>query len=76
VGGRLQPDREPGDVSGAIGFPRHCDAVRAIDPDHILFLEGNRYSVDRRVRRAMGEHRYTVHDYALPGLYDGGDYPG
>ena len=74
------PINEPGDVSGtAIGpfYRRLHDAVRAIDPDHILFLEGNRYSVDFDVFGDPWPNTvYTVHDYALPGLYDGGDYPG
>ena len=74
------PINEPGDVDGAVIGPfyrRLHDAVRAIDPDHILFLEGNRYAVDFS---AFGDPLpntvYTVHDYALPGLIDGGDYPG
>src|SRR5215831_16179688 len=43
------PINEPGDASGEVIGPfyrRLHDAVRAVDPDHILFLEGNRYSVD------------------------------
>jgi endoglucanase len=74
------PINEPGDVSGqAIGpfYRRLHEAVRAIDPDHILFLEGNRYSLDFDVFGEPWPNTvYTVHDYALPGLYDGGDYPG
>jgi endoglucanase len=74
------PINEPGDVSGrAIGpfYRRLHDAVRAIDGDHILFLEGNRYSLDFDVFGEPWPNTvYTVHDYALPGLYDGGDYPG
>jgi len=74
------PINEPGDVSGAaIGpfYRRLHDAIRAVDPDHILFLEGNRYSLDFHVFGEPWPHTvYTLHDYALPGLYDGGDYPG
>jgi endoglucanase len=74
------PINEPGDVGGAaIGpfYQRLHDAVRAVDPDHVLFLEGNRYSLDFDVFGEPWPNTvYTVHDYALPGLYDGGDYPG
>jgi aryl-phospho-beta-D-glucosidase BglC (GH1 family) len=71
---------EPADPSGAALMPvyrRLYDAVRAVDPDHILFIEGNRYSLDFHM---FGEPWpnvvYTTHDYALPGFIDGGPYPG
>ena len=74
------PINEPGDVNGAaIGpfYRRLYEAVRAIDPDHVLFLEGNRYSLDFDLFGDPWPNTvYTLHDYALPGLYDGGDYPG
>ena len=74
------PINEPGDVDGTVIAPfyrRLHDAVRAIDTDHILFLEGNRYSVDFAMfGDPLPNTVYTVHDYALPGLIDGGDYPG
>jgi endoglucanase len=58
-------------------YRRLYDAIRAIDPDHIIFLEGNRYSLDFHM---FGEPWpnvvYTNHDYALPGFIDGGPYPG
>jgi len=80
VGGRLQPDERAGRRGGeTIGpfYQRLHDAIRAVDPDHILFLEGNRYSLDFDVFGEPWPNTvYTVHDYALPGLYDGGDYPG
>jgi hypothetical protein len=74
------PINEPGDPDGTVIVPfyrRLFEAVRSVDPEHILFLEGNRYALDFD---AFGEPWpntvYTVHDYALPGLVDGGDYPG
>ncbi len=74
------PINEPGDVEGTVIAPfyrRLYDAVRAVDADHILFFEGNRYSVDFDMfGDALPNTVYTVHDYALPGLIDGGDYPG
>jgi endoglucanase len=71
---------EPADPSGEIVGPyyeRLRDAIRAIDPDHILFLDGNRYSVDFHMFDPSWENVvWTAHDYALPGFADGGDYPG
>jgi endoglucanase len=71
---------EPADPTEQMIMPvyrRLYDAIRAIDPDHILFLEGNRYSQDFHM---FGEPWpnvvYTNHDYALPGLVYGGAYPG
>ena len=71
---------EPADPTERMLMPvyrRMYDAIRAIDPDHIQFLEGNRYSLDFHM---FGEPWpnvvYTTHDYALPGFIDGGPYPG
>ena len=70
------PINEPYDPSEQCIMPvyrRLVDAIRAIDPDHLIFLEGNRYSVDFHM---FGEPWpgvvYTNHDYALPGFIDGG----
>ncbi len=74
------PLNEPGDVGGAaIGpfYERLHETVRAVDPEHILFLEGNRLSLDFGMFGEPWPNTvYTVHDYALPGFFDGGDYPG
>lgn len=74
------PINEPYDPSEARIMPvyrRLVDAIRAIDPNHLIFLEGNRYSLDFSM---FGEPWpgvvYTNHDYALPGFIDGGPYPG
>jgi aryl-phospho-beta-D-glucosidase BglC (GH1 family) len=71
---------EPADPSNEMLIPvyqRLLDAIRAIDPDHILFLEGNRYSQDFQM---FGEPWpnvvYCIHNYPLPGFADGGPYPG
>ncbi len=73
-------DNEPGDASEEMIVPfyqRLYQAIRAIDPDHILFLEGNRYSTEFHMFTETWPHViYTVHDYALPGFIDGGPYPG
>jgi endoglucanase len=74
------PVNEPGDVSEEkIGpfYRRVHEAIRAVDPDHILFLEGNRYSLDFHMfGEPLPNVVYTTHDYALPGFIDGGPYPG
>lgn len=74
------PMNEPGDVSAELILPfyrRLYQAMRAVDPDHILFLEGNRYSTEFHMFTETWPHVvYTVHDYALPGFVNGGPYPG
>jgi len=74
------PINEPYDPSERLIEPiyrRLVDAIRAIDPHHLIFLEGNRYSKDFHM---FGEPLpgvvYTHHDYAVPGHIDGGPYPG
>ncbi|MHC3000117.1 glycoside hydrolase family 5 protein [Microbacterium sp. HJ5] len=74
------PVNEPADAHGtAIGpFYRRLEAaIRAVDPDHILFLDGNRYSTQfDQLGDPLPNCVYTAHDYALPGFVDGGPYPG
>lgn len=74
------PVNEPGDPEAEMIVPfyeRLYKAIRAIDPDHILFLEGNRYSTEFHMFTEVWPHTvYTVHDYALPGFINGGPYPG
>jgi endoglucanase len=71
---------EPADPGGKVVEPfsrRLYDAVRSVDPEHIIFVEGNRYSQEFHM---FGEPWpncvYTTHDYALPGFVTGGPYPG
>jgi endoglucanase len=74
------PVNEPGDPTGEAIMPlyrRLHDAIRAVDPERMLFLEGNRYSLDFHMFGEPWENVvYTNHDYALPGFVDGGPYPG
>ena len=74
------PINEPGDVEGTtIGpFYRRLEAaIRAVDPEHVLFLDGNRYSTQfDQLGDPLPNTVYTAHDYALPGFVDGGPYPG
>jgi aryl-phospho-beta-D-glucosidase BglC (GH1 family) len=71
---------EPADPTSARLEPfyrRLEKAIRRIDSDHILFLEGNRYSTEFHMfGEPLTNVVYTNHDYALPGFVDGGPYPG
>jgi endoglucanase len=71
---------EPADPTGRQVFPfykRLRDAIRKIDPRHILFLEGNSYATDFSTFTEVWDNVvYTNHDYAIPGFIGGGDYPG
>jgi aryl-phospho-beta-D-glucosidase BglC (GH1 family) len=64
------PINEPADPSESQIEPfyrRLYQAIRAIDPNHILFLEGNRYSLDFHMfKEPLPNVVYTTHDYALP----------
>lgn len=80
------PLNEPSDVTGEkIGpfYARLERAIRAVDPHHVLFLDGNRYSTDFSMfldpARGIGPFENTVwtaHDYALPGIAAVSRYPG
>ena len=77
------PINEPSDPTGVRLVPfyeRLEAAVRAIDPRHILFLDGNKYSTDFSAFNARSEPLancvYTAHDYALPGITSATAYPG
>jgi len=71
---------EPSDPSGVLlnsFYQRVVDAIRTIDPEHIIFLEGNRYSRDFSMfGPPLPNVVYTLHDYAAPGFINGGAYPG
>jgi aryl-phospho-beta-D-glucosidase BglC (GH1 family) len=71
---------EPGDPSGAVVGPFHdrlVAAVREIDPDHIVFVDGNTYSTDFSIFAEPYENAiFACHDYARAGMAFGGPYPG
>lgn len=71
---------EPAEPTGEKVIPyykRLREAIVKIDPDHILFLEGDRYAVDfSKFTEVWDNVVYTNHDYAIPGFITGGDYPG
>ncbi|MEV5896611.1 glycoside hydrolase family 5 protein [Nonomuraea fuscirosea] len=74
------PVNEPGDLTGKVIGPfydRLVKAIRAADPGHVLFLDGNTYSTDFSIFREVYENTvFVLHDYALAGFAHGGPYPG
>jgi aryl-phospho-beta-D-glucosidase BglC (GH1 family) len=78
------PINEPSDRTGEVlpaYYQRLEKAIRAVDPRHMLFLDGNKYSTDfsalRRIREPLPNVVYSTHDYALPGIAStAGGYPG
>ncbi len=69
---------EPADPTGKKLFPyykRLYNAIKKVDPNHIMFLEGDRYAKDfSKFTEVWDNVVYTNHDYAGPGF--GGKYPG
>jgi len=74
------PMNEPADESRtAIGpfYDRLTKAIRAVDPAHTLFLDGNTYSTEFDIFQEPLENTvYVCHDYVASGLGYGGPYPG
>ncbi|MEO3924066.1 cellulase family glycosylhydrolase [Micromonosporaceae bacterium B7E4] len=74
------PVNEPADPSGEVIGPysrRLVEAIRQVDPEHIVILEGNRYSNDFDVYgEPLPNVIYSHHDYAPPGYVPDGRYPG
>jgi hypothetical protein len=71
---------EPNDPVGDMLIPvtrRLYDTVRVADPDHLVFIDGNRYSSDFSLfTEPWPGVVYAAHDYALCGMLPGGLYPG
>lgn len=71
---------EPADESRVLVGPvyqRILEAVRRIDPDHTIYLDGNTYSTQFDIFDDVWENTvYTLHDYVPSGFGRGGPYPG
>ena len=71
---------EPADPTGQVVAPffqRLRDAIRKVDPAHILFIEGNTYAREFDMFDPTWKNVvYTNHDYAAPGFPSSGPYPG
>jgi endoglucanase len=53
------------------------EAIRSVDGNHLIFLEGNRYSLDFDMfENIYPDTVYSLHNYEAPGFMDGGEYPG
>jgi endoglucanase len=71
---------EPADESRSVVGPfyaRLSTAIRAVDPEHILFFDGNTYSTEFDVfDEPLDNAVYTLHDYVAAGLGPRAEYPG
>jgi endoglucanase len=71
---------EPADEEGDRLLAWYSEAarrVRDIDPDRMLFLDGNKYSTDFSMfTEPLPNTVYTAHDYVMAGLDPHGHYPG
>lgn len=74
------PINEPADDSGQVlpaFYDRLAGAIRAVDPHHILFLDGNHYSAEFDIfGDPIDNTVYTCHDYARAGFARSTGYPG
>ena len=71
---------EPADEEGdrlIAWYSETARRVRHIDPDRMLFLDGNKYSTDFSMfTEPLANTVYTAHDYVMAGLDPHGHYPG
>jgi aryl-phospho-beta-D-glucosidase BglC (GH1 family) len=71
---------EPNDPVGNALIPvtrRLYDAVLAVDPEHLVFIDANRYSSDFSLFPDPWPNVvYSFHDYAMCGFIEGVAYPG
>jgi len=74
------PMNEPGDPAHTnlqAWYARVEKAIRAVDPDHILFLDGNTYAMDfSAFKTVLPNCVYAIHDYATMGFPAGEPYLG
>lgn len=58
-------------------YKRVEKAIREVDPDHILFLDGNSYSMDfTAFEEVLPNCVYSIHDYSNMGFPAGEPYVG
>lgn len=58
-------------------YARIEKAIRQVDPDHILFLDGNTYAMDfSAFKQVLPNCVYAIHDYATMGFPAGEPYVG
>jgi endoglucanase len=74
------PLNEPADPTaqrvGSV-YRKLVDAIREVDENHILFLDGNRYATDFHFfGEPLPNVVYSPHDYPPPAFMPGARYPG
>jgi len=58
-------------------YQRVIEAIRAVDPEPVIFLDGNRFATDFTHFDPPFENTvYSIHDYPAPGGTGAVDYPG
>lgn len=58
-------------------YRRVEEAIRSVDPDHILWLDGNTYSMDfTGFKEILPNCVYAIHDYSNMGFPAGNPYTG
>jgi len=68
---------DPDHVNLQSWYRRVEKAIRAVDPDHILFLDGNTYAMDfSAFKEVLPNCVYAIHDYATMGFPSGEPYVG
>lgn len=71
-----EPADETGELVGPV-YKRIFDAVREIDAEHTIYLDGNTYATDfSAFDEAWDNTVYVLHDYVAAGLGRGTGYPG
>ncbi|KAL4874577.1 putative glucanase [Aspergillus karnatakaensis] len=74
------PVNEPADPSRSLlasFYARIEKAIRAIDPVHILFLDGNTYAMEwEGFNEILPNCVYSIHDYSMMGFPEGELYRG
>ncbi|RSM14334.1 hypothetical protein CEP52_001484 [Fusarium oligoseptatum] len=58
-------------------YSRLEKAIRAIDPNHLLFLDGNTYAMEwKGFKSILPNSVYAIHDYSMMGFPSGPRYKG
>lgn len=74
------PLNEPADPSRTLLAPFYArleKAIRAVDPHHILFLDGNTYAMEwEGFHEILPNCVYSIHDYSMMGFPEGELYRG
>ena len=68
---------DPDHVNLQAWYRRVEKEIRAVDPDHILYLDGNTYAMDfSAFKEVLPNCVYAIHDYATMGFPAGEPYLG